>query len=386
MTLSRRTRYVALIALATLAIVLIADHRQDTRQVAVDTCRAFNADAEAAIKACTTILSWSRLGDDTRAQTYSNRAAAHRRSEDFEAALADAQAGLDLAPDDAFLFNESAIANFKLGNLDTAIADSARAHALNPGNSWILRWRGQFLDQDGREAEALEALLQAHDTSPNDSWTHKRIIHLMTQLDRFDDADGFEAQVLARNPDATWASARLGNAYFEAENYPKAAEYLVKAVRRDPSDDDLRERFFGACIGARSDCPPLFPETRSTQAVPACDYAVDRLLELRPGLNATKEGKLSDAELLRDPSGAWIVTAALYTGNMITLMNGTPTRENTEQLILTAALHDCASISEGLPTLADRYRKAEAEFETIFHEGVRANFLDFAHHYLQTDS
>ncbi|MFQ6546842.1 tetratricopeptide repeat protein [Aestuariibius sp. 2305UL40-4] len=383
MELSRRTRYVALIALATLAVVLIADRRGDTRQAVADTCRAYSADAEAAIDACTTMLSWSRLVDDARAQTYSHRAAAHRSTDDFDAALADAQAGLNLAPDDALLLNERAIANYELGDLETALADNARALALDPDSAWILRWKGYLLDTDGRGDDALEFLLQAHDLRPADSWTQKRIVSLMIQADRFAEAEDFEASLLAEDPEATWASARLGNAYFDAENYPKAAAYLVKAVRRDPTDDDLRERFFGACIGAQSACPPLFPETRNAQAAPGCHDALTRLLDLSPDLTVAQEGDVSAADALQDPLRVWPVAAALFTADMIALMNGSPTRHRAERLILTATLYDCAQISEDLPALAAEFRKVEAEFDATFHENVRANVLDFAHHYLQ---
>jgi tetratricopeptide (TPR) repeat protein len=117
------------------------------------------AASDAAIAACSSIISEGRAGDAVIAQALRRRAVAWHNKGDFERAIADYDHSLRLAPNNAAALNNRGLAWQARGNLDRAIADFADAIRADPTDqagayrfrSHALRQRG---DIDGAIADA----------------------------------------------------------------------------------------------------------------------------------------------------------------------------------------------------------------------------------------
>src|SRR6476660_6189497 len=112
--------------LASLACGALAQSVQDWRQ-----CRAEDAD-HLVIPACTRLLDQGGLSAAERARAYILRGTAHWRQRDFDDAIADANAALEIDPNLAAAYDGLSAAHGSKEENDPAIANANKALAIDP--------------------------------------------------------------------------------------------------------------------------------------------------------------------------------------------------------------------------------------------------------------
>lgn len=256
-------------------------------------CSGAEEDAEV-IRGCSAVIGRGGQQDaQDRANAFANRGDAHLRRGDAAAALADYDAALALAPQDASLFTSRAGVHLARGDWAAALADFDRAVATDPryGMGWndrgVLRLElgdlsGALADFDAAAAidpdEALflsnrgQARLLAGETGP--------------ALADFD-------AIIRRAPDSSWG--HLGRAEtLLATGQGKEATAAAEAARERAAASD---RPFDAVLQARA----LWVLGRSREAV----ALIDDYLLAHPGMEATALAYRGEARLaLGDVAGA----------------------------------------------------------------------------------
>jgi Flp pilus assembly protein TadD len=99
--------------------------------------------------ACTAVLNEAQRSDEDRVKAHVARSRLFIGRSKFDAALADAEAAIQLNPRSLGALMARAYARQRAGNLDAALADYNRAAELEPKNPQVLTSRG-FLRGDQR--------------------------------------------------------------------------------------------------------------------------------------------------------------------------------------------------------------------------------------------
>ena len=111
--------------------------------------------------ACTAILNDAQRPAEDRLKAYAARSRFFARGGKSDAALADAEAAVQLNQQSSNAFSARAYAHQRAGQLDAALADYNRAAELEPKNSSVLTLRG-FLRSDQKAwSEALSDFNEA---------------------------------------------------------------------------------------------------------------------------------------------------------------------------------------------------------------------------------
>src|SRR5262245_39601535 len=123
-------------------------------------CKDESSAADAAIAACTKIISASKARTNDLASTYYNRAIAYRQKSDLDNAISDYNDAIKINPKHARAFNNRGTIYKEKGDLDRAIADFSEAIRLDPKFTAAYFNRGNAYD-DKRDDEKALADLEA---------------------------------------------------------------------------------------------------------------------------------------------------------------------------------------------------------------------------------
>lgn len=156
------------LAVLTLLLALLAAGPAGAREEkAKQDCLDKQLAAEERITACTRYLRGGRPVDAEKVTILKARARAYRDSKQYDLAIADLDEALEIAPDDASIYQDRGLVYDWQGNEEAALADYEKATELDPGNAWNHYARGMALKQLGRLEEALKAFEDALAISPN---------------------------------------------------------------------------------------------------------------------------------------------------------------------------------------------------------------------------
>ncbi|HKY95957.1 MAG TPA: tetratricopeptide repeat protein [Kiloniellales bacterium] len=131
-------------------------------------CVTWAAADEAQLAACTRALAQTNLDDAARVVLLEARAWLYKRAERYAEAIADYDAAIALAPEDASLYRDRAEVQSYLGNYQAALADLDRSLEIEPNYVWAWYARGFMLERLGRNDEALASYDEALSLDPED--------------------------------------------------------------------------------------------------------------------------------------------------------------------------------------------------------------------------
>jgi tetratricopeptide (TPR) repeat protein len=132
-------------------------------------CKDDGVAPEAAIAACTRIISTSKAKTNDLASTYYNRAISYRQKGEIDSALADYNEAIRINPKHARAFNNRGTLYKEKGDLDRAIADFGEAIRLDPKFAAAYFNRGNAYDDKGDDAKALADLEAAIKLDPKNA-------------------------------------------------------------------------------------------------------------------------------------------------------------------------------------------------------------------------
>jgi tetratricopeptide (TPR) repeat protein len=147
------------------ALFACAPSVQAASQKLWKTCGA-GSDLDAAIKACTQMLSGKET-NKTKSQILYNRAWAYRNKGEYDLAIADDTRAIELDPKNANAFQDRATAYFQKKDYDLCIADSTRAMELDPKMWQTYNNRGVAYREKGDFDRALADLNRAVELNPS---------------------------------------------------------------------------------------------------------------------------------------------------------------------------------------------------------------------------
>src|ERR1044072_4575096 len=132
-------------------------------------CKDEASTADAAIAACSKIISVSRTKTNDLASTYYNRAIAYRQKNDLDNALSDYNDAVKINPKHARAFNNRGTIYKEKGDLDRAIADFSEAVRLDAKFTAAYFNRGNAYDDKGDVDKALADLEAAIELDPRNA-------------------------------------------------------------------------------------------------------------------------------------------------------------------------------------------------------------------------
>lgn len=125
---------------------------EDTAQATAD---CYGADNGRRISGCSELLSGGGLANADRSMAHALRALAYSVQGQYDLALSDYDAAIDLDPNFAIALNNRAWTQYKLGRHREGIADVERALRLTPTSSHAFDTRAHLRHAMGRPAGAL---------------------------------------------------------------------------------------------------------------------------------------------------------------------------------------------------------------------------------------
>ncbi|WP_159453884.1 hypothetical protein [Ruegeria meonggei] len=209
---------------------------------------------------------------------------------------------------------------------------------------------------------------------------------LLRSMGSADETNSYYAHLAATYPDRKWISKAWWTYIDEEIQYASAVKVLTEALRRDPLNENLLSYYYGTCLWTGSECPPLFPERRTSYPELSCqdalelmgehfDYLGDKLLEA--GLRTV--GELYEQEYERSKYGI----QALHLGQTAALQ-GDPSN-SAERFIVVNRVFDCIFPEKYICPLYiaqpgdDPEKRVQAN---IFTSELRRNLVDLAHVHL----
>jgi tetratricopeptide (TPR) repeat protein len=320
-------------------------------------CRDARLEPPLRVEACTRALALRDLTKQQHLLLLGARASAFDELGDHAQAIADFDAAIVLAPDDAVLhlnrgaakihdgrpadaiadydaairvrpdwhlpyFNR-AVALTDLGQRAAALKDYERAIRLKPDDAWIYVGQGDVLAASGDAARAIESYDKALALRPElDDPRAKRAGLLLRQGRPAEALPEFD-RVLATNPSKAPLWRSRGEAKFQLARYAAAAADLERALELAPRDSDMRRALARAYLGAgdaEAAWRTLSPDLDTTDdaadltlaamvamltgRTSAVDRLVRRAIDLKPGeaaaqailsLDLRRQGDAEDA-------------------------------------------------------------------------------------------
>ncbi len=161
---------------------------------------------------------------------------AHVQLGDYDAAIENLAAALELAPSDLGIQAQLAQAYLSAGRFDAAEDVVARAKRDRPDNLALLRLEAQALSARGEFGEAatvLEGALERHRTEPI---AHVALANLYSEVDRVDDAVQVLTVAETQFPDNTLIVFQLGAVFDRAGRYVEAEVAFRRVLDQNPED------------------------------------------------------------------------------------------------------------------------------------------------------
>lgn len=240
-------------------------------------CFAARADTVERIANCTAALRRGDLAADTRALALVARAQAYVSAGDARKAVADFDAALDLAPQDAVArlgrgklreqagslalaeadysaaiaadpqgrnaavtgeaYTRRGAVRMKRGRMDDAIVDLGEARRFNPKDPGPFKARGSYFLERGDAARAITELEQATALDPGDAEAHTLLGYARLRAGKAGEAvTAFTAALAAGSANNGPALRGRGTAYGRLQNYAAAIADFTAALRLDPKD------------------------------------------------------------------------------------------------------------------------------------------------------
>ncbi len=236
-------------------------------------------DPDRAIAACTSLLQNGKLPPRVKVEILHHRGVAYVRNRDYDRAIADYDAALQIAPNNPFTHNSRGIAYRLKGDYDRAIADHDAAIGRGPRNAQFFNNRGVAYRWKGDYDRAIADYSRAIQLNPNYVLAYGgRAFAYRMKLDFTRALADHDAEVRLA-PQTAPPYMQRGATYEAMENYEKAlADYrqgfargavgdrAVQAIRR--VEQRLAERTTAAPPAPAT--TPASPTTHApTAAAPA---------------------------------------------------------------------------------------------------------------------
>ncbi len=172
--------------------------------------------------------------------TLNLRGVAWRAAGEFDKAIADYTASIQLKPNEDYYRNRGQVWLYDKHEIDKALADFDNALELNPNNSWSLVERGNLLAMKGDYDGAFQSLDRAIQVSPDDDYAYgvRAWILATSPNDQHRNGalaieDATKACELTHWQDGDWVE-NLAAGYAETGDFEKAVEWQEKAVALKP--------------------------------------------------------------------------------------------------------------------------------------------------------
>ena len=216
-------------------------------------------DYRGAIAHYTRALEGRRLSRRRRLRAHQNRGAALLQLGRHEAAVADFDAALAIAPDDADALSNRGLAHSRLGNLDAAVRDFGRALELNPKDANALHMRGDVHFR----ARDMDRALADYDRALALGYTAFAMLHnraaALTELERYPEARAQFDAALRIDPDDPETIGNRGLLHLLTGRPREALADFDRSLRLQPDQPGFlfhrgQARFFeGDRSGAAAD-------------------------------------------------------------------------------------------------------------------------------------
>jgi lipoprotein NlpI len=191
-------------------------------------------DSQTRITACTQALGRPGLDTPSKVLAYVNRGNAYDAAGQFDLAMKDFEAALQIAPDDGFALRSRAAAFYRHRQPDAALEDLSHAVTALPDDVAPLRMRGQLYAEMGQLARAIEDLSKVLDREPGDlSARQARGVALAASGDHARAIVDFN-RILERDPRAGVARAARAFSLFRTRQYRLAIADWDQILARDP--------------------------------------------------------------------------------------------------------------------------------------------------------
>lgn len=228
-----RTSSVGVRSMAVAAVILAPVSALSQPQLTpTDAC--VTGDSQARVTACTQMLQRPNLDARTKVGAFVSRGDAHEALEEFDLALKDYQAALDIDANSGLALRSRAVARFRHAQNADALADLNRAIAIAPDDAAAFRIRGAVRAEMGDSARAIEDYSKALDTNPSDlSAREGRGLALASTGDHARAVQDFN-RILERQPRARVARAARAFSLFQLKRYPLAIADWDQLLATDP--------------------------------------------------------------------------------------------------------------------------------------------------------
>ncbi len=155
-------------------------------------------------------------------------------NQEFEAALEQYNKAIELAPDDASIYESRGFCHYHLANNTSAIADLERNLSLDPENHDAYYNLG-LIKLEEEDLEGAEAALTKALEIYGDSFEYlTNYAHICMRLQKYDLVIDCGKRLLGFSADNRHGLEYLGLAHLEKEEYETAIEYYKRILRLDP--------------------------------------------------------------------------------------------------------------------------------------------------------
>jgi len=161
----------------------------------------------------------------------------------FSDAAVDFAAASTLAPDRGDLLYDLALANFRAGRLDDALASAERAKNVADSGS-IESLIGDIQEKRGDPLAAVHAYQAAVNLEPSEERYHLALGLELLRHQTFDAALVVFKQASTLFPQSVRVKILLGLAYYFVDRSADASQTLIEAARMDPQDETVA-RYLG---------------------------------------------------------------------------------------------------------------------------------------------
>jgi len=328
--------------------------QRDQKAAEYNTCRAVKQNPEAAIPACSELLSTSDLSDTNRAKLHEFRGLASVSLEDWPNAAKDFERSTELVPDDDLYW----------------------------------QWLSDALGEMDEYQAALDAIEIAISLNPSSRFNHQHHLQMLWRLGRIAEMEARAKESMADFPEAACFPEFLGYVLHREKRHQEASRHLKTGLALDPASSYGRKKFFEVCRSANDACPPLFPETRHMRPTLGCDEAWQAAADLLPAsrndgaartipdLVPDPVGNRSLQDLVADSEDGWALAYSGFLGAAISFEQNGDTK-SAEHLIIFDRLLECTQQSYFDHPLFDQ--QMYLQFQVLYSKEIRENLLDLAH-------
>jgi tetratricopeptide (TPR) repeat protein len=165
-----------------------------------------------------------------RAIAFKQRGVLRRSTRDFEAALADMEAAVELNPDDVEFVGQRGETLRRMGRPADALADLDRMLSVYPDNDWTLGCRGAALQTLGRLDDSLADLTRAIELRPKYTWALGTRAETLRRMGRLPEALADADRAIEQSPDYAYGLLCRGGVLLDLGELDRAVADLERVV------------------------------------------------------------------------------------------------------------------------------------------------------------